>query len=134
MSTDVTVIIKSKITSEGETEEITETVQGTYFDKSDYGYVVADTYENNGKSTLRLKIGRDSLEMKRSGASNATMQFQKGAVREAVYNTPYGNLCFEIETQDLNIYRDREIRILLKYRLKSNSEIVSGHELNISIM
>ena len=115
-------------------EELSETAQGTLFNKGDYEFVVADTYEDGNKSTLRLRIDADSLEMRRSGNSNATMQFKENASREAVYNTPYGTLCFEIETKKLDIVKSKDIKIRTEYLLKSNTEIVSSHELSIEII
>ena len=137
---EVTILIESRIVSDGESENLSETAKGTVYDAGDHVYVCAKSAGDDGNSDLRLKIRDDSLEMVRAGEMTANMWFKVGAAREAVYKTPYGVISFMVETHKLTISkqcgdsgRTARIFIELAYSLMSEDKIVSTNEMSIKI-
>ena len=136
-SEEVFVNIRSKIISDGAAEEVSESAKGILYDKEEYIYVRADIENDEGRASLHFKIGRDYLNYRRTGDTSAVMIFTEGAMREAVYNTPYGTLCFTIKTNRLIIDRQEDncaITISLNYLLETNEETVSENHMTIEII
>lgn len=100
---NVTVVIRSLQRLEGESESMTQCVEGS-LSREGTDYVL--TYregEASGlgqtRTTLRLEPGRVTLT--RWGEFPSHMVFQKGEPHTSLYETPYGKLPMTLHTQHL---------------------------------
>lgn len=135
MTKDVGIKIKTVIKAEQGQEEMLSTFKGTFYEKNSSAYVLYEDENEEGQiSKCMLKINSDMLEMKKQGDCNARMTFCEGRVIESVYNTPYGNMGFNVSTQKMIVKKSEDkIRVEIAYTLLSGESVVSSHDMSIEI-
>lgn len=97
------IIISNKQTADGETDTIEEIAYGEYDEKNGKQYIRCkseNNEENSGVSTIFILDG-DALTIKRRGDTNSSIIYKAGKKHSFPYETPYGIIDMEIETEQL---------------------------------
>ena len=91
--------------------------------------------EEMGKSKTVVKIINDNfIEMTRKGVYETTFLIEEGKTHSCVYRTPFGEMNMDIVATRVNAQiPDVSGKILLCYRLESNSEIIGENNLLMKI-
>ena len=136
MTKDVLVTIAGlqyEIDSEEPIEVITV---GQYFRKNEKHYVLYDEIldEMNEVCKNRIKIGSDTVEILKTGASNVHMVFELGKKNLTYYNTPFGNLLIGIDTTKIVCSETEEaIELNIEYGLEVNYSHVSDCSITVKV-
>ncbi|OPJ54813.1 DUF1934 domain-containing protein [Alkalithermobacter paradoxus] len=134
-------IIKIKtiqIDSKGEQEEIELVTEGKIFLKNEHIYITYEETELSGMNgtTTTLKIGNQSVIMKRFGNNNSQMVFEKGKRFTTKYKTAYGDLKMEIVTQhiEINVQEDlKKIEVNINYDINISGLFEGKNIMNITV-
>ncbi len=135
MTKDVRIKIKTLIKVDDQKEEMLSLFKGTYYEKKSLMYVLYDDENEEGQiSKCMLKISPEYMEMKKQGEYTALMTFCEGIKIKSVYNTPYGDLGFDVLTKvyELSCSED-EIRVKMEYDFCSDESVISSHNMEIVI-
>ena len=91
--------------------------------------------EEMGKSKTVVKIINDNfIEMTRKGVYETTFLIEEGKTHSCVYRTPFGEMNMDIVATRVNAQiPEVSGKILLCYRLESNSEIIGENNLLMKI-
>ncbi|WP_167957117.1 DUF1934 domain-containing protein [Anaerosporobacter faecicola] len=136
MTKDVLVTIAGlqfEIDSEEPIEVITT---GQYFLKNEKHYILYDEILDDTKEVCknRIKIGKDSVEILKSGASNVHMVFETNKKNLTYYNTPFGSLLIGIDTTKIACKeKEEEIELYIEYGLEVNYSHVSDCKITVRI-
>lgn len=97
------IIVKNTQTIDTETDTIEEIAYGSYDEKNDKQYIryKTETDEQNGAIASIIILDGDSLTIKRRGHTNSSMVYRAGKKHAFPYETPYGIIDMEIETDKL---------------------------------
>ena len=97
------IIVKNTQTIDAETDTIEEIAYGSYDEKNGKQYIRYKTEadEQNGEISSILILDGDSLTIKRRGHTNSSMVYRAGKKHAFPYETPYGIIDMEIETDKL---------------------------------
>lgn len=120
-----------------EDDPVIETACGIYHYLNGRHYIQYDHKPQDEEGIIKntIKIGLNQAEMTKKGAGISQMSFDLGRMTEAVYQTPYGNLCFEVKTTKMAISETPDmIRIKLEYSLYSQDSCLSNHETLLTIV
>lgn len=120
-----------------EEDPIIDTACGSYHLHNDRHYIQYEEKPEEGEGIIKntMKIGLTQVEMTKKGAGSAQMTFDINQTSEAIYQTPYGNLCFEVKTSKLVISETPDkIQAKLEYALYSENSHLSDHEILITIV
>lgn len=119
------VIVSNTQTVDGETDTIEEIAYGSFTEKNNKQYIICKTdadAENKGASTIFILDG-DSLTIKRRGETNSSMVYRTGKKHAFPYETPYGIIDMEIETDKLvSVIDEKGGEIELVYTLTVQNE------------
>lgn len=136
MTKEVSVIIEGYQVDSNEEPVITR-APGTYHLHKGKHYISYEELSEDGEGVIKSRIGLDPVrvEMTRSGAASARMSFEESCNTEAVYQTPYGELRFEIRTSRIMIEEvQNRLEASLEYSLFSNGNCVSMHRTVIKVV
>ncbi len=91
--------------------------------------------EEMGKSETVVKVINDNfIEMTRKGVYETTFLIEEGKSHSCIYKTPFGEMNMDIVATRVNAQiPDVSGKILLCYRLESNSEIIGENNLLMKI-
>lgn len=91
--------------------------------------------EEMGKSETVVKvINNNFIEMTRKGVYETTFLIEEGKTHSCIYKTPFGEMNMDIVATRVNAQiPDVSGKILLCYRLESNSEIIGENNLLLKI-
>ncbi len=91
--------------------------------------------EEMGKSETIVKvINNNFIEMTRKGVYETSFLIEEGKTHSCVYKTPFGEMNMDIVATRVNAQiPDVSGKILLCYRLESNSEIIGENNLLLKI-
>lgn len=86
-------------------EKIEVVTPGKFYKKEDSYFVVYKETEISGMkgTTTTLKINPNNVSLLRFGTTRTKMNFKKKTQDVALYDTPYGTLELEFETNDLDV-------------------------------
>ena len=85
-------------------------------------------------TTTTLNIQDNIMVLERVGSTNTNMEFKEGAMAVSLYNTPYGVLNLNVDTEKLNInVNENGGEIYSKYILGLEGQEGITTELNIKI-
>lgn len=85
-------------------------------------------------TTTTLNIQDDLMVLERVGSTTTNMEFKEGAMAVSLYNTPYGVLDLNVDTEKLNInVNENGGEIYSKYTLGLEGQEGIITELNIKI-
>ncbi len=81
-----------------------------------------------------IKISPNRIEITKKGAASSQMYFDLDQNTEAIYHTPYGDLCFQVKTSQI-FFEETENSILarLEYALYTEDSHLSDHRTVIMI-
>lgn len=136
MIKDVRVSVKGFELSEP-SEIISVKAIGNYHCVNGKHYIRYDetTDEPDKVTNNVIKISPSQIEIIKKGVVNTTMTFELSKITTANYQVPYGNLLLKIDTYLMDIHiSDELITVLLKYKLKSNNELISSNVTEIKII
>jgi uncharacterized beta-barrel protein YwiB (DUF1934 family) len=90
--------------------------------------------EVGGITKNMIKIAQDHVEITKKGAASSQMCFDLKQNTEAIYQTPYGNLSFEVRTSSI-LYEETEadLWVRMDYALYSENSHLSDHRTEIKI-
>lgn len=103
-------------------DNINVNTAGTLHEKNNCTYLIYKESHEGVEVTTSIKIDGEEMTIKRFGASNSTMVFEKGKVNTTNYRTPYGLFNIETHTNHLNVIKHESgnMKIELDYKLKMN--------------
>lgn len=81
-----------------------------------------------------IKISPNRIEITKKGAVSSQMYFDLDQNTEAIYQTPYGDLCFQIRTSTIFLEAtENSILVKLEYSLYTEDSLLSDHRTVILI-
>ena len=111
----------TQIRPDGEKDTIELVTEGKCYEKNNCTFLVYDESEISGMegSTTTLKIEEKKIMMKRFGANESKLIFEKDVKHVSVYQTIYGNMDMEVTTSHIDIKKDQKglKKINLSYKL-----------------
>jgi len=118
-------------------EPIEIVTPASYYEKDDKHYIFYDELLEGFHGVIRNKIkitGSESLEIQKSGLSNAHMIFEKDKKNLTYYDTPYGQMLIGVNTRlmEVNI-TDANIKIRVDYELDVNHEPLADCSIRMNI-
>ncbi len=136
MITDVEITFLTEQVLDGESDKSRLKANGT-LEKSENGYILKYTEPDGemGKSKSEIHIHSKSfVELKRTGLYETVFAIEEGKKHTCRYRSPYGETDMEVAAKKViaDISRDGG-RILLNYRLESNSQIIGENSLSVYI-
>ena len=99
-------IISVKSTSNLDPNEVIEVVTpGTFIINEEGFKAIYEESEISGMdgTTTTLNIQDNMMILERVGSTTTNMEFKEGAMAVSLYNTPYGVLNLNVDTEKLNI-------------------------------
>lgn len=127
-------ISSNQFTKKDDTIEVL--TPGDYFKKDNLYYAVYDETEISGMegTTTTLEIYPEKLSLIREGTTSAKMEFEKNKKYLTLYNTPYGALELQIQTDELKMNIDENGgMILINYNMSVGGQKPQKTELRINI-
>lgn len=123
--------------SEEESEAIEVVTPANYYCKNGKHYILYDevTEGISGVTKNKIKIsGEDSLEIMKSGISNAHMIFEKNKKNLTYYQTPYGQMLVGVNTKNMEItVTEKNIDVSVDYELDVNYEPLADCKIKMNI-
>ena len=130
-------IISVKSTSNLDPNEVIEVVTpGTFIINEEGFKAIYEESEISGMdgTTTTLNIQDNMMILERVGSTTTNMEFKEGAMAVSLYNTPYGVLNLNVDTERLNInINENGGEIYSKYILGLEGQEGIVTELNIKI-
>jgi uncharacterized beta-barrel protein YwiB (DUF1934 family) len=84
--------------------------------------------------TNTIKISPGFVEMIKIGENSTHMIFDLDMSTQSIYDTPYGSLCFLIQTRRIDIVeRANEVVLHMEYSLSHNNNHISDNSIHIII-
>ncbi len=81
-----------------------------------------------------IKITPNRIEITKKGAASSQMYFDTDQNTEAIYQTPYGDLCFQVKTSGISLEEtENSILVKLEYTLYTEGSHLSDHRTVIMI-
>ena len=107
---------------------ISTKTKGTAFSGDGLLYVTyMENPEEFGKTTTKVKIKKDRIELIRSGNIVSRLVFCKDLPFEGVYNTPYGGLPVKIKVNELSVNADGSSgEVFMNYNLDFAGDITEN--------
>ena len=123
--------------SEEESEAIEVVTPANYYCKNGKHYILYDevTEGISGVTKNKIKIsGEDSLEIMKSGISNAHMIFESNKKNLTYYQTPYGQMLVGVNTKNMEIrVTEKNIDVCVDYELDVNHEPLADCKIKMNI-
>jgi uncharacterized beta-barrel protein YwiB (DUF1934 family) len=116
--------------------KVTLTASGIYHRRNGKHFIYFDEAAADGEGVTKhsLKIASNQLDIQRNGASTSHMAFDLREVTLADYQTPFGNLQFQIHTTHFFVEEHpEEILVKLQYTLKTDGNHLSENQITIRI-
>lgn len=132
---DVTVVIRTRQTVDGEMSEISQIASGTLEQTAD-GFLLRYTEKDeNGLATdNQFLFGEDSALLRRSGSVRSEMQFLPGCDTASPYRTFYGTFDFLLRT---DYYRHgitmQGGKAMIRYTLSAHGQRMGEYTLKLHI-
>ena len=118
-------------------EPIEVVTPASYYCKNGKHYVIYDEVVEGVSGTIKNKIkitGTDSVEIMKTGISNAHMVFEKNKKNLTYYQTPYGQMLVGVNTRSMEIsVTDDNIGISVDYELYINHEPLAACKIKMEI-
>jgi uncharacterized beta-barrel protein YwiB (DUF1934 family) len=135
MNENVRIYIEG-IVSEGEEGSITTNAIGQYRQLEGVHIL---SYEDTGdlkdeNSDNTIKISPRLVEMIKNGINSTHMVFDIDQSTQSLYETPYGSICFLIQTNKINVEEMvNEIILHLEYSLYHDNSHISDNRIRIVV-
>lgn len=136
MTREILLSISGLHLLDGEDSSVEVVTAGDYYYRNGKHFVLYDEVVEGltGHITNLLKIGEDSLEVRKSGLTNTQLVFEKGKQTKTAYQTPYGGMTIGILTRDIQVHDEGEdIDVDVVYTLDINEESMSDCRIHMNI-
>ena len=111
---------------------------GDYYLKNGKHYILYDEIVEGMEGTIKNKIkisGDNSLEILKTGLSNAHMVFEKDRKNLNYYETPFGQMLVSVNTKKMDIsVTDEKIDVLVDYELDVNHAPLADCQIRLNII
>lgn len=97
------IIIQNKQTVDGRTDMLNTEADGRFYYKNGKYYIMYRQCEDNVCVSTMIKAEPKSVVVKRSGAYESRMIYDKQGEQSFLYTTPYGQMPITLVTRDLKI-------------------------------
>lgn len=129
---DVEILFLSEQSTDGESDKNKLKANGT-LNKTDNGYILSytepDSEMGNSKTDIIIH-SKNHVEMKRSGLYETVFVIEEAKTHICPYKTPFGVMDMEITASKVTADISKNGgRILLNYRIESNSQIIGENSL-----
>lgn len=139
---DVTLkVVGTQTSLDGEKNTIEMITQGKYYEKNGSIFLVYDESELSGMegSTTTLKIDDEKTRkvmMKRFGANESKLVFEKGKRHKSIYRTMYGDMDMEVVTSQIILVKDEEglKKLDLSYRISVAGDTEMKNKLTVDLI
>ena len=119
MTKDVLITICGIQKRDGETDEPIETVTpGEYYFRNGKHYILYEEVQEGIAEVTKcmIKIGDDSVDLSKKGASGVHMIFQRDKKTRTSYQTPYGSLMLGFDSKMIRVLESEDmIHLNLEY-------------------
>ena len=123
--------------TDADNEPIEVVTPASYYCKNGKHYVIYDEVVEGMTGTIKNKIkitGTDSVEIMKTGISNAHMVFEKNKKNLTYYQTPYGQMLVGMNTRNMEInVTDDNIGVSVDYELDINHEPLADCKIKMEI-
>jgi uncharacterized beta-barrel protein YwiB (DUF1934 family) len=137
MTRDVLITISGlHLVDEEGSEPVEIITAGKYYYRKGKHYIRYDevTEGSYEKTRSQIKIGENGVEVRKQGASDVHMIFEKNKKNLSSYQTPYGSLMMGMDTKKLSIDENPDaIDVRIEYDLEINYEHLAECSLMINI-
>ena len=120
-----------------ENEPIEVITPASYYFKNNKHYVIYDEVVEGLPGVIKNKVkitGDGTLEIMKSGITNAHMVFERNKMNVTYYETPYGQIQVGIHTRDVDIDVTEDlIRVEVEYGLDINHEAMADCRISMNI-
>lgn len=117
-------------------EKVTTSVYGKYRYVNGRHIISYEEASEDGEKPSRnmVKISSGLIEMKKDGINRTHMVFDLAGESGAVYQTPYGNLYFDIRTTGITVKEEEEeLLIDMQYTLSHKDSHISDNQIRMVI-
>ena len=84
--------------------------------------------EQSTQTSTTIKASENGVSIKRAGAMNGHLQFDKEKTTRCLYGTPYGNMLIDITTTNIEVYLlEKGVKIYIEYTTMMDGEKVSDN-------
>lgn len=123
---DVQIRVYDKQIYSTHTDESENTFSGKIAVKENDIYILYKDKENQTSTTI--KAFEKGVSVKRVGAMNGTLQFNKEEIKRCLYGTPFGNMLIDIETNNIEVYLlEKGVKICIEYSMIMEDEKISDN-------
>lgn len=120
-----------------ENEAIEVVTPASYYCRNGRHYVIYDEVMEGTPGTIKNKIkitGTDSVEIMKTGISNAHMVFEKNKKNLTYYKTPFGQMLVGVNTKNMEVnVTDDNIGVSVDYELDINHEPLADCKIKMEI-
>ena len=130
----VLIHINNSQLSDGEANEIAETVSGEYeYGSDEFTLTYYGKEQIAGKTVVTFSGGDFVSVIRTESGFDTEMYFEKGKTRPCVYNTPYGEILLETKTGAISSDFDENGGFTeFEYDILSGGELQSHNRMKIS--
>ncbi len=126
MKTNAWITLSGKQLIDGESDSYELSTEGKYIKRDGKYYVSYEGSELTGyeNTTTTIKIKDDYVSMIRFGqnGTNSQMVFETNKQYKGIYNTPHGNLCIDVYTNEMKVDVDDDGgEVMLDYYVQLNN-------------
>ena len=137
MKENYLITIDGHMEADGETDSISLTTVGAFYQKGDKYYICYKESEATGYqgSTTTLKAWDGGVALKRFGRQGHTnLIIEKGAINLCSYQTPAGPLMLDINGIDIdNRLSDKGGELTFSYSLNASGMLISENTVNVKV-
>lgn len=138
MTKEVFIRIHGMHMEEGdETPDPVEVIcPGTYYKKKDWHYILYEEVQPGEKVVTRntIKVKEGYYEVIKRGQANTHLIFEKGKSHTTFYETPYGSLFVEVETNQIFFEEtEGQLNIQVDYELKANGDKLADCTIHMTV-
>ncbi len=137
MKENYLITIDGRMEADGETDSISLTTVGAFYQKGDKYYICYKESEATGYqgSTTTLKAWDGGVALKRFGRQgNTNLIIEKGAINLCSYQTPAGPLMLDINGIDIdNRLSEKGGELTFSYSLNASGMLISENTVNVKV-
>lgn len=109
----------------GKPEPVEVISRGTYAKRNGKHYIIYDEVQGDMDQIIKntIKIKDDCYEVIKGGPIRTHLCFEKGKSHSSFYETPYGSLVLQVNTQEISLEeKEEELNVQVAYELEVNYE------------
>lgn len=137
MTKEVLVSISGlQFAEELDNESVEVITSGDYYKKNGKHYIIYDEVMEGVEGTTKniIKLGEQSMDITKRGATNVHMMFEKDKKNVTYYYTPYGSILIGIDAKKIEIAEtESDINVNVDYALEMNYEHMADCSITMKI-